>query len=178
MIKLYEFTFESTGYTVKFRRVPASLAWDIRREADKDPNKPKPKMQEVELFGEKKLEVNASDPEYAAALNEWDTVVGKRVYHAMLVRGLVEYDKEALAEAKAQLEAIGQHPHEGMHDSLVFIYHVAGAAFSEITALVEAIHAQSAPTEGAIAAAAASFPGAAGEGRAETGRAPDSNAVQ
>lgn len=172
--KTYPFTFDTTGQTVLYRRVPRTLDIDFRRaavaKAKRDGTYPLPPTQDVMLFGTTpSVEKNMSSPAYQQALGEWNTETGRRLYQMTIMRGLVEWDREAVAELRASLatqgasETLLNDDGTPMDERLIFVYHIAAGEFDEIMAFVDAIKSKSGPTEEAIAAHAATFRGATGE---------------
>lgn len=173
VLKTYPFTFESTGYVVRYRRVPRTLDMDIRRalelKARKAGSYPLPPKQKVTLMGEETTEENLNDPAYKQRLDVWNREAGNHIMKAIVIRGLAEWDQDAVTQLKADMEAMGEGgaivDNEGqpIDDRILFVWQIAGGDFSEISALLDAIHTKSGPTEAAIAEHASSFPGAVGE---------------
>lgn len=136
----------STGVTVWARKVsPYTMA-----AASKSITKPQPPMVTVDLGdGKKSTEVNEADPDYIAAVKEWQAAVSLRAVDVMLRLGVqVDIDQDALADLRAQFAALGLTMDEDDH--LAYIKHIAIASEEDMNALAAAITAKSQPTEGAV----------------------------
>lgn len=77
-------TFESqSGYTLRVRPAGMLLSVQIERLLQRD--QPKPPMQAVDLGdGRTRMEANASDPDYLAAVEKWQTEYGFRFMDQMI----------------------------------------------------------------------------------------------
>lgn len=151
--KVHEYTFPSSGITVKFHTVNALTVIDIRAAMEKQ--KPKPPMEEVELAGVMTLQPNEDDPDYIELLAMHDEDTNLKINRAYVSRARLKFDYEDWEqEVKEYRELIGDELKDP--DEWIFVTRIA-AMQSELQDFFAALSAASNPTPEAIQAAKASF---------------------
>jgi hypothetical protein len=152
--KTKPFTFPSTGLTCQIARVAPYVTFAVRQAMES--KRPQPPMQEVEYPDGTRLEPNLGHPDHARNMRDFDIAVGDACVRAMIVAGLVEFDREAVQTMRQKLTALGADlQHED--DALVYVLYWAAADSEDVIALVRAIQGESNATEEAIKIAGDTF---------------------
>ncbi|HUD74994.1 MAG TPA: hypothetical protein VMQ76_07965, partial [Terracidiphilus sp.] len=100
--KVVEFTLPDSGVMVRIKRIGPPLAKDLLRRVQKAIPKPQPPVQEVDLGGEKKMTTNLSDPDYLAAVRDWNGDMGMRYMEELVHYGVdADIDTASVAEMRA-----------------------------------------------------------------------------
>lgn len=157
--KTEEFTFESTGVTIKYTRVPLQLIIDFESGwKRKHPAPPVPKN-EVSIGGETRVIDNPSDPDYQTALAQYEAAVHNASYRYMLKKAIV-LSEEDLSEVKALLDEVSAEGSEldGANPQWIFLFHIASTDPDEIGEFQNAVLRLSQPSKEAIDDAKARFP--------------------
>lgn len=163
---LPEFTFPSTGMTVKIRRIPAMITSRIRSELlkkhQRDGRMPEPPMQDVD-YGNKKVAMkNELHPHYVRAYSAWQgefvTEVGETIMKYVFRNGVeCEVDAEAVAAVKSEMAMLGT-PIDDEDDKYVYLAYVCIGDDDEIEMLREAVFRGSVYTQEAVEEAIETFP--------------------
>lgn len=165
---LTEHTIETTGRTVRLRKLSVLFRGEIRKQVAADPafKKPDPPVYRGD-YGDGEVDiVNAKHPQYLIALQEWEQRIGEesglRLVDLIVRRGIVvdddEIDREAVAAVRADMEAIGVSV-KHMDDREVYVRFVCVGVEADWFALVDAVFSKSAPQEAAVQAHVDTFPG-------------------
>jgi hypothetical protein len=155
---LRPFTFPTTGRRVYVRNVNPLLAIEIRRQFPK----PNPPQQEVDYGdGKKVFEPNYAHPDYAQAVEEWNSFIIEKMSRLIIKRGVVhtltEAEKAEVAELRADMEEdIGLNL--GGSDVFVYVSYICIGGRLDVDTLTEAVMSGSQPTAPATEAALESFP--------------------
>lgn len=158
MRKKYQYTFKS-GLTLTYSPVPSALALEVLRERERNGSRPKAPVQSVKRLGVETTEENPSDPVYIAEMNQWEQDSLTAMHNAVIKRGVVDWDKDEVAEYKSDMEAIGQ-PVPDLDERILYVKYIAATGgFSEVEHLVNCINSLTNPTEAAIVEAMSTFPG-------------------
>lgn len=145
----------STGVTVGIRKV-SPYTFDAINRAYPPPLPPLVKNDFGN--GDVREEPNPADPDYQAALAEHEALKSRHLQDVMLRLGVVvEVDAAALEALRATMDTIGVPLDKDEH--LAYVKHLAIGSKEDLTALIAAITGASQPTEEAVTAAAATFPG-------------------
>ena len=156
MSKKIDFTLPDSGVVLHIKRIGPPLAKDLLRRVQKAIPKPQPPMQEVMLGDERKLTANLSDPDYLAALGNYNADLGM-AYIEELVRWGVDAEVDAGAVAALrESDTDGSLPKS---DLVVYVTRVALESKRDMEALQNVVMGRFQPTEAAVAEAAESFPG-------------------
>jgi hypothetical protein len=163
--KLEPFTFESTGRTVLIRKLPTFWRDTVRRQVKQSPGfeEPQPPMVEQD-YGDGKITVpHKGHPLYQELLKEWnakvDREVGERITPFVIRRGVVcEVDQEAVDERRAWAEDEGLDL-SSYDDHYVYVAFCCIGPYTDWLDLLRAVFEKTAPTEAAIEAHKATFPG-------------------
>lgn len=157
--KTEDFTFESTGVTVKYTRVPLQLIIDFESGWKRKHPAPEIPKNTVEIGGEQKVIDNPTDPDYQIALALYEATMHNASYRYMLKKAIVLSESE-LAEVealKAELDAEGSDL-DTSSPQWVFLFNIASTDPDEIGQFQNAVLRLSQPSKEAIDDAKARFP--------------------
>ena len=159
MRKTFDYTFPETGVTVKVRKVSPFIAVEARAALSKDPKNPKPEPPKVLIDEPGPLqgtyEENTTDPDYIAALREWENGIQIKITELLIKRTVVEILDEGWQEDVLQyrldMESIGKTdlPDD---DKYVYIIYLAAAAVGATDLFGKFLTSTVNPTEGVSAA--------------------------
>lgn len=163
--KLDSFTFADTGRVVAIRKVSTLLRAEVRRQVLRDPafTEPQPPMTEVD-YGDGKVRIpHAGHPVYVQLRADWERRVTKAVSDRLkpiaIQRGVVaEVDHAAVDQVRVDMAALGL-PLDEYDDAYVYVAFVCIGSEDDWTDLLRAIFERSAPSEEAVQAHMATFPG-------------------
>lgn len=165
---LPEHTFKDSGITIKIRKVGPTTQQRLAQQIMRELPEPQPPIIDTELGPE----ANAADPAYMAAYAAWDRET--KVEHSqrlMLIAALeceVVIDDAArqdIARKKRHLKLVGipyddnpeLTPEE--NEKVFYILHVAAGTPEDLAEFSAAVLRRSVPTEEAVQAQIATFPG-------------------
>lgn len=159
------FTFPYSGYVVQCRKMSQATDKLLQRRVEKERPKPTPPVQEIpQPNGPAEFEENTLDPQYTAALAEWNAWAQRRkgelTYdyirdHCLIVemsdadRAEVERIKAEFADELTDVDT----------DRVLFIEHLVMPLKGDINALFQFVISESAPTEEAVQAHVETFRG-------------------
>lgn len=168
----------STGVSVQVRKVglttQQAIIAALRAEwSAQGKGEPQPPVQRVNYGTDEepdwKDEPNRADPAYVAAVAEWNNTfyieVQRRVLTLAALEAEFEVDAETLARRRRHLARVGvtlvDDPEltDDENAKVHYFFHVAAAVQSELTDFYQALSRRSEPTEEAVQAHIASFPG-------------------
>jgi hypothetical protein len=157
--ELTAFTFHDTGVKVLIKKVSPLLVVELQKAFPP----PAPPQQEVEIGGEIVIESNPAHPDYVATMNEYNREFEMRVRRLLIKRGVeIPGENKEWQEEVAELREFWREEYakelEG-DDKMLYISYIAVGTDGDLTDLLGAIMQRSQPTEAAVAAAKASFPG-------------------
>lgn len=163
--KLEPFTFRDTGRTVAIRKVSTLLRAEVRRQVLRDPEfaEPQPPQSTVD-YGDGNIQIpHTGHPVYVQLRAAWSArvaaAVGERLKPIAIRRGVVaEIDADAVARIRADMAALGV-PLDDYDDAYVYVAFVCIGSEDDWTELLKAIFERSAPSEEAVQAHMATFPG-------------------
>lgn len=145
----------STGITVGIRKISPYTRDAIARAFPP----PKPPMVQAE-FGpdDVREEPNEADPDYQAALQAHNLFIAEKLQSVLLRLGVVvDIDHERLEIFRAAMAEIGVETDPDDH--MAYVKYIAIGTPEDLARLGAAIVGKSEPTEEAVAAAVATFPG-------------------
>lgn len=157
----------STGITVYVRKVSSYSRNAVLQSVPK----PKPPLVKVEYDeGQTAMEPNEADPAYQAALKDYEQALAIKAGDVLLRLGvMVEIDHEVLDQLRADFKALDMEI--DADDKLAYLKHYAIGSDDDLALLGAIITSQSQPTEEAVQAHLATFPGDV-EGQTTDGSAP------
>lgn len=152
-INIHEYTFPSSGVTVKFRQVSVLVAVDVR--AAWESKKPKPPMEQVELAGAMTEQPNEDDPDYVEELNDWEEMVQGKINETFARRSKLQFEypdwKKEVDEYRADI------PTElSESDEWIFLTRIISAG-PELQDFFAILSSSSSPSTQAVQAAKDSF---------------------
>jgi hypothetical protein len=157
--KLWPFEFKDTGIVVSIRKVSPLLTVELRKAFPP----PAPPMQAVDVAGEMVEEINFSDPDYIKASEEYAIEFENQMRELLVERGVIipetntTWKNEVTELREFWRSRYGKEL--GPNDKMEFILHIAVGTDMDFMELIRAITTRSQPTEEAITAAKAAFPG-------------------
>lgn len=182
--RLEEWTSPETGRTVQIRKVSTLIRAEIRRQLLADPAFAEPQPPESEVdYGNGTVRVpNRAHPTYLELHRAWaerlTLALSDRLKTIALRRGVVvaddAIDRDAVAAVRAELADVGT-PVTEERDRDVYVKYVVVGSETDYGALLAAIFDRSAPSEAAVQAHIATFPGTVrGQGSVEPEPGPAS----
>lgn len=154
-----EFTFTSTGVTVKYTRVPLQLVIDFESGWRRKHPAPQVPQNTVDIGGVQKVIDNPSDPDYQAELALHEATMHNASYRYMLKKAIVLSDEDR-AEVDALRKEVADEGSE-LDESTsewVFLFNIASTDPNEIGEFQSAVLRLSQPSKEAIDDAKARFP--------------------
>lgn len=166
-------TFQDTGITVRLRKLSPMTAQRLNEAVRREFPPPDPPTYEVEYGDQKIQEINDADPTYMARYQRWQEQTS-RIFNERMLKlvclDAVEVDigKDELAEIarkKRNLERSGivweDDPALDEDENLRYFYvqHICFGSGEDLRELYQAVNTRSQPTEAAVQAHIASFPG-------------------
>lgn len=165
---LPEHTFRDSGITIRIRKVGPTTQQRLAQAIMRD--MPEPQIPIVDT--EAGIEANPADPDYIAAKAAWDTDSRTELTNRMMLiaalEAEVEIDDQAragIARKKRNLALVGI-PYEDKPDltdaeneKVFYILHIAAATPEDLGEFGTAVLRRSVPTEEAVQAQIATFPG-------------------
>ena len=154
-----EFTFDSTGVTVRYTRVPLQLVIDFESGWKRKHTAPPVPVVETDIGGTSKSIENPTDPDYQAALTTWEAALHNASYRYMLKKSIVlsDEDRAEIATLRAEVEADGSEL--DADDAWVFLFNIASTDPEEVGKFQNAILRLSQPTKESVEDAKARFQG-------------------
>lgn len=154
-----EFTFESTGVTVRYARVPLQLVIDFESGWKRKHSAPAIPVIETDIGGTVKRIENPTDPDYQASLAAWEASLHNASYRYMLKKSIVlsAEDKAEVDTLRAEVEADGSEL--DADDAWVFLFNIASTDPEEVGKFQNAILRLSQPTKESVDDAKARFQG-------------------
>jgi len=159
------FTFRDTGRTVHIRKVSTLLRAEVRRQVLRDPAfaEPQPPMSAVD-YGDGTVQTpHTGHPEYVRLKAAWaarvNEAISERLKPLAIRRGVVaEVDADAVAAVRADMAALGV-PLDDYDDPYVYVAFVCVGSEDDWVDLLKAVFERSTPSEEAVQAHMATFPG-------------------
>lgn len=156
---LTEYIF-ANGAVAQLRPISQFTRAHIETQARRQHPAPKPPLNEVDYGdGRKVLEPNAADPDYALAMQEYQTTIGYAALEGMIELGVeIAIDAAELARVADTLERLGM-PLEERSDKVAYVKHCCMFDVAkEGPLLVEALQRAITPRPEEVAAQIATFP--------------------
>ena len=166
-------TFQDTGITVRLRKLSPMTAQRLNEAIRKEFPPPSPPTYEVEYGDTKVREINDADPTYQARYQRWEQDTA-RLFNERLLKlvclDAIEVDigkaeKAEIARKKRNLERAGiaweDDPDLTEDENLRYFYvqHCCFGSSEDMKELYAAVNTRSQPTEAAVQAHIAAFPG-------------------
>lgn len=141
-------TFDN-GMVVSIRKVSPMLASEVFNSWRRKNPQPEPPIQSVEIMGVMRQEVNWNDPNYAMAMEDYNTrsneEVGFLTLRMMIKRGVeCDVDTEMVAVLRADMEELGVTL--DTDDKYVFVTNICATTPYDLQRLRDAIMVTSQPT--------------------------------
>ena len=154
----FEYTFEDTGITVSYRKVPSTIQADAARMML--PKRPKPRVEIVEIAGQEVEEPQDQDPKYLAELKVWGQEVQSLYIHMVIDRSVTKIHaddwKDAVADYRqfirkyADMAEVEEYPEDNLDDKVLYVERIAAGSEDSLAAFFNEVQAISSPTEEAI----------------------------
>jgi hypothetical protein len=161
--ELEEYTFPSTGVTVRIRKVSPLLSQEVLKAWQKKNPEPEPPLEEIKYGVTTRLEPNYSNPHYLQARRRWvermNVEIGEQTLRLMIKRGVVvDLPMDEIAAFKAQFKEETDIDIEG-DDLYIYIAYMCVGTDADIEDLRDKIMTRSAPTEKKVEEKITDFPG-------------------
>lgn len=158
MTKTITITLPDSGVELTCSRIAPALVNDIRKSIYKKFPRPNPPRQQVKLGGEVVEEENDANPEYLAAVRDWEAETGMAMFEQFARLGVViEFNAEQLAQI-ADLRADADGIDLPENDKILYLTRIACSSSADMLELRSAIMGLGQPTEKAVAENKAAFP--------------------
>jgi hypothetical protein len=161
-IKKHDFTFESSGVVVRFRKVNPLVSIDVRTAAQK--SKPQAPVEQLEVAGVLTEVKNEDDPDYVELMDIWEDDLQHKINEAYVKQSKLEFltkDGERLIEYagwREEVDAYRKMVGVKIEDSdeWVFLTRIISVE-EELRDFYQAISSATLPSPEAIQAAKDSF---------------------
>ena len=174
--ELPAFTFKDSGVTVRLHKLSPMTAQEVVSQARREmaSEEPQPPMVEVDYGNGKVTEPHRGHPVYVERHADWEarvqSLANERLFRLACLDAIEveigETEKHAIERKKRYLRIAARIDHEDdplltpeENEQLFFITHIACATPDDLREFYQAIIMRSQPTEAAIEAHKASFPG-------------------
>lgn len=162
--ELPTFTFPTSGFTIKIRRLSPFAVNDLQAAIQKEYPRPEPPVNLVDYGdGKQVAEPNTADPHYSERLQAHETFITQEIatrFTKVLTSRAIEceVDADEVAEIRRDMAAVGV-TFDGDSDKEIYVRYVLIQSEQDMDLLRDTVLSRSQPTEAAIADNVTAFRG-------------------